>query len=742
MDGPTLLVNLKSKLAFWQSSMLQTPDFAQPRSDQTARRGDGQVATENPGSEMPATPDDRGSANNVAENSWIPIHQAGLSPQPGNEIPASRGAFPWRAVLALIIALMAQHSLNPPSKNVVMGSVFYGLAAALAVWAVLADEIRLSPMPGQEVQKQVPVRWLVLGLGVPLAVFTYILFRRGTFTPVDLTAWFVTLAVVCYAFFAPAAIPWLRRAWTMIRQPSWRPKITPWMLLVLLVGIGAVFFRVYRLADMPLEMFSDHAEKLLDIQDVLNGQLSVFFIRNSGREFFEFYLCAALIRFFNTGLTFMTMKLAMTIMGLFTLPFIYMLGKEIGNKRVALFALAFAAMAFWPNVVSRVGLRNTLYAAFYAPMLYFLYRGLRRSNRNDFIFAGLAMGIGLNGYTSYRIVPIVAVIAIGIYLLHHKGAAERKRVFIGLATMAAIAFIVFIPLFRYTVDHPSFVFGRSLTRLTSLERPLPGPAWQIFISNFWSSITMFFWSDGTAWSGSVPLRPALDTVSAALFFIGVVFVGMRYWKKRNWIDLFMLISIPLLLLPSILALAFPIENPSLQRTMAAIVPVFLITAVGLDEIITSLVRRLAWPVGRTAAWCVALLLIGWSAWGNFDLAFNQFATQYQQAAWNTSEIGRVIRGFSDSVGTLDSAYVIPYPYWVDDRLVGINAGTVPIKDYTLPIDRIPDTKTETAAKLFVVNTQDVKAVERLRSIYPQGTLSTYHSATPGKDFLLYQVPPG
>jgi hypothetical protein len=124
------------------------------------------------------------------------------------------------------------------------------------------------------------------------------------------------------------------------------------------------------------------------------------------------------------------------------------------------------------------------------------------------------------------------------------------------------------------------------------------------------------------------------------------------------------------------------------------------------------------------------------------LAFNQFATQYQQAAWNTSEIGRVIRGFADSVGTVNSAYVIPYPYWVDDRLVGIEAGVVPIKDYTLPIDRIPDTKTETAAKLFVVNTQDVNAVQSLRSIYPQGTLSTVHSATPGKDFLLYQVPPG
>ena len=46
------------------------------------------------------------------------------------------------------------------------------------------------------------------------------------------------------------------------------------------------------------------------------------------------------------------------------------------------------------------------------------------------------------------------------------------------------------------------------------------------------------------------------------------------------------------------------------------------------------------------------------------------------------QIGQVIRGFADSVGDADDAYVIPYPYWVDTRLVGINAG-YPTTDYAL-----------------------------------------------------------
>jgi len=40
-----------------------------------------------------------------------------------------------------------------------------------------------------------------------------------------------------------------------------------------------------------------------------------------------------------------------------------------------------------------------------------------------------------------------------------------------------------------------------------------------------------------------------------------VLVIVRYIRKRDWVDLFLLVSIPLLMMPSILSLAFPEENP-------------------------------------------------------------------------------------------------------------------------------------------------------------------------------------
>jgi uncharacterized membrane protein len=108
------------------------------------------------------------------------------------------------------------------------------------------------------------------------------------------------------------------------------------------------------------------------------------------------YLTAAVALIFGTGLSFISLKIGTALAGLVTLPFIYLLGKEVANRRVGLLAMAFAGVAYWPNVISRVALRFALYPLFVAPTLFFLVRGIRRQNSNDFIWAGFALGLALS----------------------------------------------------------------------------------------------------------------------------------------------------------------------------------------------------------------------------------------------------------------------------------------------------------------------------------------------------------
>ncbi|MEW5938826.1 MAG: glycosyltransferase family 39 protein, partial [Chloroflexota bacterium] len=442
-------------------------------------------------------------------------------------------------------------------------------------------------------------------------------------------------------------------------------------------------------------------------------------------------LSALLAQFF--GISFLDIKVVSVIGGLLMLPYLYLLGKELGSPRIGLFAVAFAGIGYWPNVIERFALRISFYPLFVAPVLYYLIRGLRLQRRNDFILAGVMLGLGLNGYTPFRIMPLAVVSIVIIYLLHVRDAQTRKQTLLWLGMLALTAWVFFIPLARYAVEHPDAFGFRALSRLSSIEQPLPGPAWQIFLSNVWIGLKQFNVNDGQIWVHSIPGRPSLDIVSGALFLTGAFLLLARYLKSRHWTDLVVLLSVPLTQLPSTLSLAFPAENPSLNRAAGALVPAFLIVGVGLDGLLTSLgsgKRRVA----LAASLAGILLLV--SSLQNYDLVFRQYNDQYTQNAWNTREMGQVMKNFA---GPIDNVWIVPYPYWVDTRLAPIWAG-VPGRDIAVFRDHLADTLTVQGPKLFMVKIEDTETLIVLQTLYPQGQLSQFDAAADGRDFWIFTVP--
>jgi len=215
-------------------------------------------------------------------------------------------------------------------------------------------------------------------------------------------------------------------------------------------------------------------------------------------------------------------------------------------------------------------------------------------------------------------------------------------------------------------------------------------------------------------------------------------VMVRYIRKRKWTDLLLLISIPILMLPSILSLAFPSENPSLNRTGGAIIPVFILIGFAMESIYSA-VRKTMGNSGPLLAGGLTAIMLFVSASQNYDLVFNQYRTNFDNASWNSSQIGQVMADFIDTWGNEESAFVIGYPHWVDTRLVGINAGT-PERDYGIAIEQIPDTRGLANPKQFAVNFNDTPALEALMSNYPNGVIRLVPSAIPGREFYIFFVP--
>jgi hypothetical protein len=750
MKEPSVLDYVKAKLTFWKPVSLEIP----------------------PEEPSPFMLSDVGQMPPTAEGQTLPDKALGEVEVSRIEDPlVALKSLPWCSLAALSLALAGQRAFDRPDHTLLPGLIFYILAVGLLIWAVWKREWQAAPLPAwpERVESESPMQTQVdltiisgqllrlsprvsMLLGISFCFIAFLSFGGNLFTWFNFTVWLLGLAFLINAFWhadlSPGRQPLLNRLRVFLALPGWRVSISHWMLLLLAVAGVAVFFRFYRLNEVPPEMFSDHAEKLLDVYDVLHGETHIFFPRNTGREGFQIYLTAVVILICGTSYSFLSLKIGTALAGLFTLPYIYLLGKEAANKRVGMLAALFAGIAYWPNVISRVALRFSLYPLFTAPCLYYLVRGLRTRNRNDFILSGICLGVGLHGYSPIRVLPFVCIIAVGLYLLHRQSRGWRKDTITGLALLALISLVLFLPLLRYAFETPDMFSYRTMTRMGSAERPLPGPAWQIFLQNSWNVLTMFAWDDGEIWVHSVPHRPALDVVSGALFHLGVILLLLRYLRHRHWLDLFLLLSIPLLMMPSVLSLAFPAENPSLNRTGGAIIPVFFVVGLALDGLLSALDRPLAstssagsFPsLNRGFAVVLVAFLLSWSLIQNYDLVFKQYQHSFQLSAWNTSEIGRVIRGFADSVGRADRAWVIPYPHWVDTRLVGMNAG-YPTTDYALWSEDFETTLDKPETKMFILKPDDGKSLQLLRELYPLGLLKIYQSRVEGKDFYIYLVPP-
>ena len=271
---------------------------------------------------------------------------------------------------------------------------------------------------------------------------------------------------------------------------------------------------------------------------------------------------------------------------------------------------------------------------------------------------------------------------------------------------------------------PDEFWLRTNSRLLA-ENPIP-----IFLSNLWNGLLMFNVNDGNIFVNSVVHRPALDVVTGALFVIGLILLLAR----RRFLDLWLVAAILTLILPSVLSLAYPDENPALNRATGALVPVFVIVGMTLDGLLTSLSVGLNRSGQKLVSVGVVCILFAASASQSYDLVFRQYDEQYQRVVWRSSEMGAVIREF----GHPERVWIVPYEQWVDTRLPGLWAG-IPNRDFAMPREELADTLQLPAPKLFIFKASplaadfdDTATRDVLQKLYPQGELTLINQTRGGR----------
>lgn len=661
-----------------------------------------------------------------------------------------------RLPLAVAVALLAQGVMDFRPMQIdtarTLGWILYVLAFLLAAWALLAGDgdfvLTATRGTGRELQLNI---WRVVffGLAVFFGYLTYRSLPNGMFTLLAILTLLIALVYWCLAMaeytgsFGVAVMNSFTSTLGRIRNSvvSLRNGITlsPWSLLVVLCFAGLVVTRTVGWEFVPPEMTSDHIEKLTNVVDILEGRPYIFFANNGGREPLAFYIIAFVSRVLGTGISFLSLKIVSVAAGILTLPFLYLLGKELADRRVGLLAMILGGIGYWPDTISRIGLRLPFAMLFCAATLFFFYRALRRRRWNDFLWAGIALGVGMYGYTPMRMVPLALVAVTALFLIHPSSKGSRRWAFTGFLVTLVTMVLLFIPFMRYAVDFPNDFWLRTVSRMWPEEGVLQEPL-QVLLGNIKNAMEMFAWNDGVGWFPCIPLRPALGVITGAFFHLGFIGLLVHTVKKWSWEALSLVVLVPILLLPSILALALPGENPSLARAIAAVPVVFLIPALTL-ALMTDFLRTLIPGTDGVRTGVVVLsVLIAAAGAQNLDLTLRQYPEQYKLNCENASEIGTFIRRFSQTIGSGEDAYFIPFPYWVDHRIVNVYAG-MPINSekFVWPED-IPSFEFTGRPTLFLLLAEDEDSLELLKQTFPTGYYGFVESSFPVRDFVFFIVP--
>jgi len=319
---------------------------------------------------------------------------------------------------------------------------------------------------------------------------------------------------------------------------------------------------------------------------------------------------------------------------------------------------------------------------------------------------------------------------------------------LNLTVFVGIAMIVFVPLGRYWHDRPQVFWYRSATRIEGDYGFKPRNIGWTLVNNTLRALGMFNVVGDTVWANTLPNKPTLDEVGGAFLLLGVTAAFYRLInckparKLRDWPLLAAIGAGVVLLLPSILSLAFPQENPSVVRAAGAIPVVAVLVGWGLY-----VVARAVWELlgrwGKLAAALLLAILLTATAVINYRRYFVDYFRSYQLSSRNSSEMAEVMRGFIATGGDLKHIVIRAWPHWVDTRALALLLGDVSWQDTNVVIERVTDLtrlRDDPAPQMYLVHLEDQLALNILQTTFPAGYLVRHVSPIPGHDFLVFIVP--
>ncbi len=368
------------------------------------------------------------------------------------------------------------------------------------------------------------------------------------------------------------------------------------VIILLIILAVAIFFRFWKLSEIPPGLYPDVAINGNDALDALKtNHFKVFYVENNGREGLFINLIA--FGFYVFGPSILVMKAIAAIIGTLTVLGFYFLTKELFFEKkyeektfIALLSAFFLATSFWHTNFSRIGFRAIMLPFCLVFSFYFLWRALRTQKISDYIISAVFFGLGFYTYTSFRMAVLILIVP--IFFIWQKFIKEWlkkqggfwkiyfKENYYKFDLWLLVVFFVALPIGLYFLGHSQDFMSR-MTGISVFSQKNPILS---FFESFIKHLGMFNFFGDPNWRHNIAGSPMLPFPLGILFIVGIIIsfkeilssIKNKCWSSamNHWLIIAWFFA---MLLPGVLTAE---GLPHSLRVIGVIPPVYIFSGLG------------------------------------------------------------------------------------------------------------------------------------------------------------------
>ncbi|MBV8084663.1 MAG: glycosyltransferase family 39 protein, partial [Chloroflexi bacterium] len=356
-------------------------------------------------------------------------------------------------------------------------------------------------------------------------------------------------------------------------KANWREE-APWLIALGVITLVGLILRVIWLDSIPYGLWFDAAYSGLQIDKIISDPtFRPVYVGGLAQEPAMYWYMA--VPFFKVlGPTVAALRLPGALAAAAGVPIIYLLGREMFNRKTGIIAAGLLATLVWNLTFSRFAANVSVSVPIDALGLFFLVRALKKASWTSAALAGISLGLGLHLYYTSRVMILVAGFAFFALLLVNP--RERFQTAWRVVLAAALAGIITGSPIGEFAKLNSAEFNSRMAQASIFKEVADARSIQPILGNLQAHLLMFNYAGDRNARHNLPSQPELNFLLAGLFILGL---GISLARARGPEYLLMPVWFLAMLAGGVFSVSF--EAPQSLRTIDEINVIVLACAIPL-----------------------------------------------------------------------------------------------------------------------------------------------------------------